>query len=103
MVRCWEAGSDAAVTYERAEPIISMPSASMPGGVLADNVVTVTKGLAQVAGDPTGARVIGARLTGVSFRSVDDPSHRPRVALNGKTLIVYVNPDMGLEGRSSGC
>lgn len=65
--------------------------------VLADAVVLAAKGVAEVASDPTGARVVAGRLKAVHFV----PAEKPGLALNEKVLEVRYNPALDLAGRPS--
>ncbi|MFQ5564724.1 MAG: DUF4908 domain-containing protein [Parvularculaceae bacterium] len=65
--------------------------------VLADAVVMAAKGVAAVANDPTGARVVAGRLEAVRFV----PGEQPALSLNGKVLEVRYNPSRDLAGRPS--
>lgn len=65
--------------------------------VLADAVARVAGGMHRVASDPTGARVIGARIAVVRFVE----SQEARLSLEGDVLTVFYNPRGGLAGRPS--
>ncbi len=65
--------------------------------VLADAVLTAAKGLASVADDPIGARVIAERIKRVAFL----PGAAPDVALNGTVLEVVYVPNLDIGGRPS--
>lgn len=75
------------------------PAPDADGGatVLADAVVRAAKGVAGVAEDPTGARVLAARLQRVEFRAGADPSLEMR---KGVMLVGY-NPAADVLGRPS--
>ena len=65
--------------------------------VLSDAVLTAAKGLAMVADDAIGARVIAERIRRVAFL----PGAAPGVALNGSVLEVLYVPNQDLSGRPS--
>ena len=65
--------------------------------VLADAVARVAGGMHLVASDPTGARVIGARIAAVRFVERDAAG----LSLDGDVLTVFYNPRGGLAGRPS--
>lgn len=65
--------------------------------VLADSVVVTSKGMANVANDATGARVLGSRVRAVRF--VEDEA--ASVTLDNGVLIIRYNSASGLEGRPS--
>ena len=65
--------------------------------VLADAVARAAKGLGRVAGDPTGARIIGARVRRVEF-IVGRP---PAVGLGEGVLTVRYDPAADAAGRPS--
>jgi len=65
-------------------------------GVLADAVVRTAKGMARVADDPTGARILATRLKGVRFTA----GPAPGLSLNEGFLIVTYNPAADLNGRT---
>ena len=75
------------------EPAQSITDAS----VLADAIVRAAKGVGAVADDPTGARVISARLDRVIFR-IEKP---PGLRFAGKALVVGYDPERDVEGRPS--
>jgi len=74
---------------------------NISASILADGIMTVTKGMAQVASDPTGARVIGNRVKSVRFFRLDKEAEKPVIRLEDKSLQIYLNPSIGLEGRPS--
>ncbi len=65
--------------------------------VLSDAVLTAAKGLAMVANDATGARVLAERVRRVAFL----PGAAPGVALNGAVLEILYVPNQGIGGRPS--
>ncbi|MEM9496060.1 MAG: DUF4908 domain-containing protein [Pseudomonadota bacterium] len=65
--------------------------------VLADAVVVAAKALVGVAGDKTGARALGARVSTVSFVAGETPG----VTLDGKDLAITYMRFGGLEARPS--
>lgn len=65
--------------------------------VLADAVVRAAAGMAAVANDATGARVLGERIGVVRFR----PGAPPRVSLDGRTMTIIYDPAADAEGRPS--
>jgi hypothetical protein len=65
--------------------------------VLADAVLTAAKGLAEVADDPIGARIIAERIKRVAFL----PGAAPGVALNGSVLEILYVPTLDIKGRPS--
>jgi len=65
--------------------------------VLADAVLTTAKGLASVADDPTGARIIAERIQRVIFA----PSKSPSVLLDGTALKIGYVPNRDVDGRPS--
>lgn len=72
-------------------------AASANAAVLADAVLTAAKGLASVADDPIGARIIGERIKRVAFL----PGAAPGVALNGSVLEIIYVPNLDINGRPS--
>lgn len=84
-----------------AEESMSQARADAPSPaderVLADAIVRAAKGVAAVADDPTGARVISMRLDRVVFR-IERP---PGLRFVSKSLIVGYDPGLGVEGRPS--
>jgi hypothetical protein len=71
------------------------PDADGGASVLADAVVRAAKGMGRVARDPTGARVIAARIRRVEFQAGEDPNVRMRK----DALVVGYNPDLDVAGR----
>lgn len=65
--------------------------------VLADAVARVAGGMHRVAGDPTGARIIGARIAVVRF--IEAPA--ASLSLDGAVLTVFYDPASGVAGRPS--
>ncbi|WP_428407062.1 DUF4908 domain-containing protein [Hyphococcus sp.] len=65
--------------------------------VLSDAVLTAAKGLAMVADDATGARVIAGRIRRVAFL----PGAAPGVALDGSALEIIYVPNGDITGRPS--
>lgn len=65
--------------------------------VLADAVLTAAKGIARVAKDPTGARVIAARIKKVAFA----PGKTANVRLDGSVLVIVYVPNLDIDGRPS--
>ncbi len=65
--------------------------------VLADAVLTAAKGIAEVADDPIGARIIAERVRRVAFL----PGAAPGVALNGSVLEILYVPKQDVRGRPS--
>jgi hypothetical protein len=57
----------------------------------------VARGIERFCGSPHGRNALARRLTAVTLAIAG----RPTVTLEGKTLIVTFNPDMGYEGRAS--
>lgn len=84
---------------------VSMASASAPAtdspdaSVLADAIVRVAAGMAAVALDQTGAKVLGQRIDRVAF--VEAPGRTPGLSLKGKTLTVAYDPAADVAGRPS--
>lgn len=78
---------------------IGAPDPDRDGGarVLADAVVRAADGVATVADDPTGARVIASRLRQVVFR----PAAGPALGVDNDSLIVGYNSEGGVAGRPS--
>lgn len=78
---------------------IGDPGPDSTGGaaVLADAVARAADGVARVAEDPTGARVIAARLKQVRLRAMAGPS----LAMENKVLTVGYNPAGDIAGRPS--
>ena len=64
---------------------------------LSDAVLTAAKGLALVAHDDTGARVIAERINRVAFL----PGAVPGVSLNGSVLEILYVPNQDINGRPS--
>jgi hypothetical protein len=75
------------------------PGPDRRGGasVLADAVVRAADGISRVADDPTGARVLAARIRHVQFRPMPSPS----LGFDEDALIVGYNPTGDVEGRPS--
>lgn len=65
--------------------------------VLSDAVLTAAKGLAMVADDAIGARVIAERIRRVAFL----PGAAPDVVLNGSVLEILYVPGQDINGRPS--
>lgn len=63
--------------------------------LLADTILVVSKGMAAVSSDPTGARIMGKRLQKVSFVSADSPT----LKLENGHFEVGFNAALGLKGR----
>lgn len=83
----------APITFNIGDP---QPDAAGGAAVLADAVVRAASGVAKVAEDPTGARVIAARI-----RRVDFVAGQPKVGLQKGVLNVEYNPMLDVEGRPS--
>lgn len=73
------------------------PDAAGGASVLADAIVRAAKGVGKVARDPTGARVIAARIRRVEFRRTD----AAKLGMEKGALLVGYNPEMDVEGRPS--
>lgn len=75
------------------------PGADARGGasVLADAVVRAADGVARVSRDPTGARVIAARISAVRFR----PAAAPQLGVSEGVLNVGYDPSGDVSGRPS--
>jgi hypothetical protein len=71
--------------------------ASPEARVLADAIVRAAAGMDKVAGDPTGARVLAARIGVVRFR----PGAPPGLALDGRVLTIVYDPLTDVAGRPS--
>lgn len=76
--------------------------------LLADAVTVTTIAVANVASDPTGARVLANRLTRVEFEHMTreaagskSNNNNEAIALNGTTLTITIDPASGLQGRVS--
>ncbi|MBB5517929.1 DUF4908 domain-containing protein [Amphiplicatus metriothermophilus] len=80
-----------------AEEGAARVAANEDASVLADAIVRVAAGMSRVADDPTGARVLGARIATVRFT----PAGAPSLALEGDALVVAYNAAQGAEGRPS--
>jgi hypothetical protein len=65
--------------------------------VLADAVVLAAKGIARVADDETGARVIASRIKRVAFL----PSTDAEISLGGEVLEIRYVPNLDIAGRLS--
>jgi len=85
------AGPAGAATLEGGAP----PPANAK--VLSDAVVRVAVGMRAVASDPTGARILGARVKAVEFRQGTAPS----LSLDGTRLVVVYDPSGDVAGRPS--
>lgn len=72
-------------------------SAIADPSLLADAIVMAGKALHGVAGDPTGARIVGSRISRVRFAVADAPAAN----LDGRVLLISLTPDRGLSGRPS--
>jgi hypothetical protein len=72
-------------------------AAAADAAVLADAIVRAAAGMAAVAADPTGARILGERIGVVRFQ----PGHPPRLSVDGRVLTVIYNPEAGVAGRPS--
>ncbi len=81
------------ISLEEEEPSLEDRDISL----LADSVMVTSIGVAAVAADPTGARVIGNRLKKVRFFAAD----RSEMRLNDMVLDIFYNPALGLAGRPS--
>jgi hypothetical protein len=64
--------------------------------VLADAVVRAASGMATVASDGTGAKILGARLS----RAQLVPGAKPGLTLDGSTLTIVYDPKGGVSGRA---
>lgn len=73
------------------------PDAEDGASVLADAVARAAKGIGRVANDPTGARIIGARVKRVEFL----PGTPPSVSYAGGVLGVRYDPGADAAGRPS--
>ncbi len=84
----------APITFEIDEP----PASSVEAGasVLADAVVRAASGIALVADDPTGARVLAARVRRVEF-----VTGSPKLSIEKGVLAVGYNPALDIAGRPS--
>lgn len=89
--RALAATADDAASEQEEEP------PRFGASVLADAVARVAGGMRRVASDPTGARVLGARISRVRFV----PGPAPALSLDGETLTIVYNPEGGLAGRPS--
>lgn len=76
---------------------IGSAGADADAAVLADAVARAAKGLGKVARDPTGARVIAARIKRVEFREAD----AARLSIEKGVLVVGYNPAGDVSGRPS--
>lgn len=78
---------------------IGDPGPDRVGGatVLADAVVRAADGVGRVAEDPTGARVIGARIARIRFKPMTGPS----LGIDKDVLTVGYNPASDIAGRPS--
>jgi hypothetical protein len=65
--------------------------------VLADAVIRAAAGMIAVAGDPTGARVLGSRVSEVRFVAGASPG----IALEGRRLQIVYDPSNDAAGRPS--
>jgi len=76
---------------------VGAPALDADGGatVLADAVARAAKGVAEVAEDPTGAKVLAARLQRVEFIAGGDPS----LEIRKGALLVGYNPAADVLGR----
>ena len=83
----------APITFNIGDP---RPDAAGGAAVLADAVVRAASGVARVAEDPTGARVIAARIRRVEFIA-----GQPKIGLQKGVLNVEYNPMLDVEGRPS--
>ena len=63
--------------------------------VLADAVARVASGMQRVADDPTGARILGARIKSVRFIEGDGPE----LSLERGELLIVYDPSGGVAGR----
>jgi hypothetical protein len=73
------------------------PDGADGASVLADAVVRAADGVAAVAEDPTGARVISARIRQIRFRPMAGPS----LGIDSNELTVGYNPSADIGGRPS--
>jgi hypothetical protein len=78
---------------------IGAPALDQSGGasVLADAIARAAKGVGRVANDPTGARIIGARVRRVEFTAGTPPS----VTFSGGVISVRYDPTRDAAGRPS--
>lgn len=63
--------------------------------VLADAVARTAKAVDKVAGDPTGARILGERIDQVAFREGETAG----VRFEGRALVIDYVPDQDVAGR----
>jgi hypothetical protein len=84
----------APIIFEIADPA---PAREDDATVLADAVARAAKGIAAVAEDPIGARVIAAKINRVRFAR----GPAADLVLSGGVFLVIYQPSAGLAGRSS--
>jgi hypothetical protein len=95
-----EFGTGPAFTAATQVSMASAPATGSPdASVLADAIVRVAAGMAAVALDQTGAKVLGQRIDRVAF--VEAPGRTPGLSLKGKTLTVAYDPAADVAGRPS--
>ncbi len=87
------AAAGSPITFELA----AAPDETTSAAVLADAVVRAAVGVKAVAGDPTGARILGERIRRVVFEIGPAPTARFE---EGALIIQYV-PDQDISGRLS--
>lgn len=73
------------------------PDARGGATVLADAVVRAADGLARVADDPTGARVLASRIRSVVFRAMGGPA----LSIEDGALVVGYSPKGDIDDRPS--
>jgi hypothetical protein len=89
--------ASAAYAPEAAGAAVEMQGGRTDATVLADAIARVAGGMHKVANDPTGARVMGARIKVVRFIK----GMTPALELESTTFEVMYNPQGGLAGRPS--
>jgi hypothetical protein len=75
----------------------ALSASAQTRAIALDALENVTHGIERFCQSPRGRNVISRRIAAVDFAVAG----RPTVTLDGKTLIVTLNPDLGYEGRAS--
>ncbi len=82
------------ITFDLVAPA---QEAGANASVLADAIVRTAIGVSAVAGDATGARILGERINRVAFEAGTAPSAR----FEDNALVIRYVPDRGIAGRMS--
>jgi hypothetical protein len=75
----------------------ALSASAQARAIALDAIENVTRGIERFCQSPRGRNVISRRIAAVDLTVAG----RPTVTLDGRTLIVTFNPDLGYEGRAS--